>query len=160
MKKFFFKMVLFIFLLFLLDFIAGLAMGKFYERCRYGILGRQLYGFHECNDDLIILGSSRACHHYLPKILQDSLKVSVYNMGSDGMCIIYDYAILEAILKHHIPKFVLLELVPEDFVMSSGPTFNLEAACTRLAPQYGENEKVDSIIEQKSPFERIKLSHT
>lgn len=60
--------------------------------------------------DVIILGSSRASHHYVPSILQDSLGMSVYNCGMEGMDLIYCDAVLDAIVKRHKPKIVILDM--------------------------------------------------
>lgn len=60
--------------------------------------------------DVIILGSSRASHHYVPSILQDSLGMSVYNCGMEGMDLIYCDAVLDAIVKRYTPKIVILDM--------------------------------------------------
>lgn len=60
--------------------------------------------------DVIILGSSTAAHHYDSQILQDSLGMSVYNCGHEGMDLIYCDAILESIIKRHVPKIVILDM--------------------------------------------------
>ena len=38
--------------------------------------------------DVLIMGSSRAHHHYVPEIISDSLGLSCYNTGKDGNGII------------------------------------------------------------------------
>ena len=43
--------------------------------------------------DLAVLWG-RAAHYYVPQIFEDSLGLSCYNAGSDGMCIYYHYGIL------------------------------------------------------------------
>ena len=34
--------------------------------------------------DLLVFGSSRANHHYVPEVFEDSLKLTFYNTGKDG----------------------------------------------------------------------------
>lgn len=60
--------------------------------------------------DVIILGSSTAAHHYDAQILQDSLGMSVYNCGHEGMDLIYCDAVLESVIKRHLPKIVILDM--------------------------------------------------
>ena len=60
--------------------------------------------------DVIILGSSRAAHHYVSSILEDSLGMSVYNCGHEGMDLIYCDAVLESIVKRRVPKIVILDM--------------------------------------------------
>ena len=61
--------------------------------------------------DILILGSSRAVHHYNPEILEDSLGMSAYNGGLDGKGIMYSYSVLEATLMRHCPKIVILDVI-------------------------------------------------
>lgn len=60
--------------------------------------------------DLLIIGSSRAAHHYNSNILQDELGMNVYNAGSEGMGLMYGSCILNSTLKRCRPKIVILEL--------------------------------------------------
>lgn len=60
--------------------------------------------------DVLIIGSSRAAHHYNSKIMQEALGMSVYNAGSDGMGLMYGSCILNSTLKRCKPKIVILEL--------------------------------------------------
>jgi hypothetical protein len=112
----------------------------------------------ESDDELLILGSSRAAHHYVPSIFTDSLGYSCYNAGSDGMCIYYQYAILSAYIhRNAVPKMVICEVVPMDAEQYAGPTFNLDAALDRLAPHYGEIPEIDSLFVLNGWKEELKL---
>lgn len=72
-------------------------------------LGRRNYVVSASDDDCLILGSSRAAHHYNSLILQDSLNVSVYNAGLDGHGISYANGILKARVQRSKPSLVILE---------------------------------------------------
>lgn len=61
--------------------------------------------------DLLILGSSKAIHHYDPEILEDSLGMSAYNAGMDGKGVMYAYSVLGATLERHCPKIVILDIL-------------------------------------------------
>ena len=61
-------------LLFVADRVVGALWEKTYKHSRYGIFHRQEYCLHKSDDNILILGSSRAAHHYVPKIFTDSLR--------------------------------------------------------------------------------------
>ena len=129
-----------------------------YFKSKYGIFRRQIYCLTESQDDLMILGSSRAAHHYVPQIFEDSLGITCYNAGSDGQCIYYHYGILSSrIQREQPPKIVILEVINTDVEVSQGATFSLEAALDRYAPHYGEFEEIDSLFAFNGWKEKIKL---
>lgn len=145
-------------LTFVMDRIVGGFMRIGYEHARFGIIHRQQYCLHESNEDILIMGSSRAAHHYVPEVFTDSLGLSCYNCGSDGQCVYYTYAILSAYVERgSIPKMVICEVMPQDIEESMSSTFNFDAAADRLAPNYGEFACVDSLLESKGWKAKVKL---
>ena len=147
-----------ILLVFLMDFCLGGASAWLYHRSKYGIFHRQQYVLNESEDDIIILGSSRASHHYVPSVISDSLGMSCYNAGSEGMCIYYHYAMLASMIERgHCPKVVIYDVMNLDLQEHPGPTFTLDAALDRLAPHYGEFECIDSLFALNGWKERLKL---
>lgn len=145
-------------LLVLMDICVGGVSSWLYHRSKYGIFHRQLYVLNESRDDIIILGSSRASHHYVSSIFADSLNMSCYNAGSEGMCIYYHYAMLAAMIERgHCTKVVIYDVMNLDTKEYPGPTFTLDAALDRLAPHYGEYSCIDSLFEIKGWKEKLKL---
>ena len=145
-------------LLVLMDLCVGSVSSWLYHRSKYGIFHRQLYVLNESKDDIIILGSSRASHHYVPSIFTDSLGMSCYNAGSEGMCIYYHYAMLAAMVERgHCPRVVIYDVMNLDAKLHPGPTFTLDAALDRLAPHYGQFACIDSLFELKGWKENLKL---
>lgn len=140
------------------DWAVGTWSEKMYYKSRYGIFHRQIYCLQESKEDILILGSSRAAHHYVPQIFEDSLGMSCYNAGSDGMCIYYHYGILAGMISRgHIPSLVIYEVMPDDVLDTHRATFTLEAALDRLAPHYGEVDLIDSIFALNGWKETLKL---
>lgn len=147
-----------ILLVFLMDLCLGGANAWLYHRSKYGIFHRQQYVMNESKDDIIVLGSSRASHHYVPSIISDSLGMSCYNAGSEGMCVYYHYAMLASMIERgHCPKIVIYDVLNLDLQEHPGPTFTLDAALDRLAPHYGEYACVDSLFALNGWKERLKL---
>ena len=62
--------------------------------------------------DVVILGSSRAHHHYDTPFLSDTLGLDVYNAGYDGNGVILSYGILEMVLERYKPQLVLFDVEP------------------------------------------------
>lgn len=158
MKKVISSILVFILLVVAADFMIGGLVEKSYHASKYGIFHRQNYILNELNEDIVVLGSSRACHHYVPSIISDSLGMSCYNAGSDGMCIYYHYAMLTSMIERgHIPQIVIYDMLDTDVSTSSGATFTLDAAIERLMPHYGEFSIIDSLIDLKGRMEHLKM---
>ena len=62
--------------------------------------------------DILIMGSSRAHHHYDTPFLSDTLGLDVYNAGFDGNGIILAYVILEMVLSRYSPQIVIFDVEP------------------------------------------------
>ena len=140
------------------DWAVGTWSEKMYHKSQYGIFHRQIYCLTESQDELMILGSSRAAHHYVPQIFGDSLGMSCYNAGSDGMCIYYHYGILASRIQRGCPpKMVILEVIGTDAEVSQSATFSLDAALDRYAPHYGEFAEIDSMFAINGWKEKVKL---
>lgn len=140
------------------DWAVGTWSEMMYYKSKYGIFHRQIYCLQESKDEIMILGSSRAAHHYVPQIFEDSLGMTCYNAGSDGMCIYYHYAILASrIHRGSVPKMVVLEVIQTDAEVSTGASFSLDAALDRLAPHYGEIPAIDSLFAMNGWKEKMKL---
>lgn len=157
-KKIVIGILSFCLLLVVVDWTVGSWSEKMYNKSKYGIFHRQIYSLTESRDELMILGSSRAAHHYVPQIFEDSLGISCYNAGSDGMCIYYHYGILASRIQRGCPpKMVILEVINTDAEVSQGATFSLDAALDRFAPHYGEFAEIDTLFALNGWKEKVKL---
>ena len=153
MKKFILKIILFLVIISAIDYLCGFGFKYLAERAQ----GGQSYKNYEVSKiaapDVLILGSSRAIHHYVPQILEDSLNKTVYNAGYDGNGIVLMYPLMRLIAERHKPEIIIYDI---------HPIFDIEendnSQYTRyLKPLYGENEIVDSVIIATDNSEKIKL---
>ena len=88
------NMILFLLIFFAIDSLFGIVFDKIFF-----VQKRKLtYAIEQSNESLLILGSSRAQHHYNSQILADSLGLSVYNAGVSGQNIYFHYALLKSVL--------------------------------------------------------------
>ena len=92
------------------------AFGQFFSYLRAHAKGGSTanceYIANRATDDIIILGSSRATHHYIPQIIEDSLGVSCYNCGEEGNGVVLAYGRLKMLTDRYTPKLVIYELTP------------------------------------------------
>ncbi len=149
---FIYKVSCFLLILFILDFAAGSILEHFYFKQKSGLLYRASYSINETNEDLLIFGSSKATHQYNPDVFEKHLNLSYCNVGRDGSSIIYQYAVLKAILQRYSPKMIILS-VGREFEKENDSYDRL----SMLLPYYGAHPEMHSIIELRSPYEKFKL---
>jgi lysophospholipase L1-like esterase len=147
------KFIYFFVLVFLLDFSIGKLLQHFYFTTSSGSQARLNYSIERTHADLLIMGSSRAAHHYNPKIFEDSFKLSAYNSGTVGQDIIFNYAVLKCILKRYTPKVVVLDIIPGEFSIKQKPYDKLSS----LLPFYKNHPEIHDIIELRGKSEHLKL---
>ncbi len=111
MKNFFIKLVAFLVLFIVVDIVVGYGIKTINAGVEKGDYGRNNYIMNEMTGkDILVFGSSRAIHHYNPCILSDSLGLSCYNCGEDGMGIILSFSRLNAVLKRYTPKVIVYDI--------------------------------------------------
>ncbi len=112
MKKFLLKALLFFACVVVMD----LAFGSFFSYLRAHAKGGSTanceYIANKATDDIIILGSSRATHHYVPQIIEDSLGMTCYNCGEEGNGVVLAYGRLKMLTERYNPRLVLYEITP------------------------------------------------
>lgn len=96
--------------------------------------------------DVLVIGSSKASHHYVPKILENFLGMSVYNCGQDGCFFLYQNCIINMLLDRYTPKIILWDIQPESFIGSDNEYQNIRY----LSPYYYTNKWAASYINSES----------
>ncbi|MEI6586670.1 MAG: hypothetical protein WCL56_11320 [Sediminibacterium sp.] len=152
LKGFVFKTVLLIVIVFLLDFTIGTTLQYFYFKQESGFLYRTTYAIEKTKADVLIFGSSRASRHYNPNIFSNRMHLSSYNVGHDGNFILYQYAVLSAVLKRYHPKLIVLDITRGDFAIRQNDYERLSA----LLPYYSGHSEIRPIVQLKSPYEAFK----
>ena len=111
MHKFFLKLFLFLSIIFALDFVVGNILDWVYLNTYKGDYGRNNYICSKVEKECLIFGSSRAIHHFSPKLVQERTGFSCYNCGDDGMGIVSMYGRYQLIRKRCIPKIIIYDVV-------------------------------------------------
>jgi len=124
MKKFLLKLSIFSIIVVVADLSLGTVF-KLYAYTKGGEIGKTYRIMTYEQPDLLILGSSRACHHYVPDILEDSLDLVTYNAGLDGQGTVTGYVFFEGIATRSFPKIIICEITPAfDMFESSSVILN------------------------------------
>ena len=105
--------------------------------------------------DVLILGSSRALHHYDTPFLSDTLGVDVYNAGQKGNGIIFADGVLEMVLKRGKPRLVLVDIEPA-FDLYVSPEDHADKRYISLLKSYYRDPDVGNILKDVSREEWIK----
>ena len=138
---------------FILDFAIGSFLYKYYFKAVSGYNYEITYALEKTNEDILIIGSSRALYHYIPQKFVDSLNMSCYNTGHMGSVLLYENAVLKSVLKRYVPKYILI-----DFYNSNFDNTHAYNDLSILTPYYATHEEIRDIVNLKSPFEKLKLN--
>ena len=108
-KKIILNIIIVIGALFILDFGIGRTLRYFYFKETSGLHFRTTYAMEKTEADILIFGSSRANHHYVPEVFEDSLKMKFYNTGRDANGVFFQSAVLKSVLKRYKPKIIIYD---------------------------------------------------
>lgn len=100
------------------------------------------------NADVVVIGSSKATHNYVPQILEEALGMTTYNCGQDGCFFLYQNCIVNMILDRYCPKQIVWDIQPESFISKdkSSQYQNIRY----LSPYYADNEWVKLFVDGES----------
>lgn len=152
MKKFLFRLSLFT--LFFLCCEEGVCfLLEYLMHKAHGQTEREIFIADSLEAELIIMGSSRALHHYDPEILRDSLKLTAYNCGEDRMGIVFCYGRYQMLRKRGKPKVIIYDVEPDyDLLANDNATY--------LGPlrKFYNRKGVDSVFWLVDSSEKIKMT--
>ena len=142
-----------ILLIFILDQGIGFLMELLYKNQQSGPHQRIAYALNETREDLIILGSSRATHHYIPACFEEEMGLKTFNSGANGRSVLFANAMFEGILSRYTPQSIILEVYPLDF-------YHWEEAHARmdiLLPYYHDIPQLQPILNNRNKYEPLKM---
>jgi len=147
------KFLMLLLIVFILDFTIGHVLRYYFYKQECGRQYRAIYAIDKTKADILIFGSSTAYHHYVPPVIAKRLNETCYNMGSPGQGILFEYAVLKAVLKRYTPKLIILDVNLREF--KSGKDYYDRLSF--LLPFYKDHEEIRPIVDLKSPLEKYKL---
>jgi len=112
MKKFILKITLFFALVVVMDVALGEAFSILRAHAKGGSTANCEYIAERAKDDIIIMGSSRATHHYVTQMIEDTLGVTCYNCAEEGNGIVLAYGRYQMLKSRYTPKLIIYEMTP------------------------------------------------
>jgi len=149
---FFKKLAILLLLLVAVDVLLGKLLAHYYFKMRTGQSARITYAMTKANEEVIVFGSSRANHNYVPGILEDIFHLKAYNAGVDGQSILYHYCVLKNIQLRVKPRVIILDLNVDEFAKDELSYNRLYA----LLPYYTVCKNIQPVVDLRSPYEPIK----
>ncbi|MDE6394442.1 MAG: hypothetical protein K2K77_03780, partial [Duncaniella sp.] len=152
MKKFITRVILFLLIIAACDYAVGRFGEYAFDNSRGGINHKDKEIRDTAVPDIVIFGSSRAEHHYVPAIIAESLKADAYNMGVDGSGILLMYPYLSQLLTRHTPSMIIYDILPGYDLHDDNP----EQYLKHILPLRGL-PAADSIMTEIDPAISIKM---
>ena len=162
MKKQLKYLVVFIAIIVGVDLLVGWFAERMVKNLSFGFYGNINNSIAD-ESEILILGSSRAMHHYDPTVISKELGKTCYNAGTGGYGLFLDYAVLsEKIRQQKKPELVILDLSPNTVVVSANSYSKLNKLLpyfddypsfkelVKLDPKYSEIERVFNLYQYNS----------
>ncbi|HHY20805.1 MAG TPA: hypothetical protein GX525_02760 [Bacilli bacterium] len=143
------KLILFVVLFWVVSSCIYLIINYMYFSSFGGNSGAQINHVIRSKYDAYIFGASRASHHYDPTYISQHLGLSCFNAGDDGKNAVYQYGLLQLLLKNHVPKLIIYEI--------GDITKNLDAGTVDLYPYYYKNSFIRQLLNERDKLAIIKF---
>ena len=151
MKKYLRNIFLFFIAVAIVDVLFGRVCQYMNDHSKGGGIKSRYYVCKESYEDVLVFGSSRAKHHYVPDVIEDSLHMTCYNTGEDGNGIILCYGFLKMITERYSPKLIIYDVVGFDMYEDDNMKY-----LDLMKPFYYE-KGIDSIFWSVEPKTRIMM---
>jgi hypothetical protein len=151
--KFSRNLVFFIILLFLGDRLIGFGLRTLFFSLKKGQYAQMTYSIDTAKPEILILGSSRALHHYSSSVIEQKLGKTVYNSGRDGQFIPYYCAVEDVVLNRKKPELIILDVNVWDLA----PNNEKYEKLSMLLPYVSEHKELKKYTNVISKWENIKL---
>lgn len=156
MKKDLVKLLLCIVVVLTIVVAADFSIGKVVDKVLpkisgQGQIGLTYFALNEADYPVVIVGSSRAKHHYNSSMITDKLGLEAYNLGRDGCLFSYQCCVIQSIMDRCKPEIIIWETSMRVLSSDNDP---LES----LYPYYGKNKFVTECVDAECGWsERVPL---
>lgn len=151
MKKFLLGILAFFLAVAAIDVVTGFVGDYVRGHAKGGDTDKMYYISSRMRDSVVVMGSSRAGHHYNPRVLADTLGVPCYNAGIDGNGIVLMYGLFCLMTERYTPQTIIYEVTPE---FDIAPNDNVRYI-DRLKPYAGHPE-VRALLGEVNAAEPVK----
>jgi hypothetical protein len=151
-KQFFTRLLLVVLFCISLDQLTGVILYYFLSHQASGEFAVANHMAYKMDEAILVLGSSRASHHYNTSRIKSGLMLSCFNGGRDGQGLLYSTAMLELVLQHHKPKIVILDINSDALSEKEDERDKLSI----LLPYLKQSDVIKNILIKKGQFELLK----
>ncbi len=92
------------------DQVIGRIVERVYHNTSLGEVGRLNRIADSVHTDILVMGASRALHHYVPTIITDTTGLTCYNCGLEGESVLTHYALLRNVTQRYMPRLILYDV--------------------------------------------------
>ena len=155
LRKIFLKIFILLILIFIIDYAIGYGFNFLRDLALVKAPTKPITHntINRVNEQVLIMGNSRANHHYDPQVLTNSLNLSVYNCGRDGQPFEYSVAMIHAVLKRYKPEIIVVDFEPTQFDSRNSKDFSV----SELYPYYYSDSLFQKIILHEDANHRYKM---
>ena len=145
MKKFLLYIFIFFGIVAVVDYGFGLSCEWLQANAKSGV-ERGIYQFAKVQtSDIIVMGSSRAHHSYVPRVINEITGMSAYNGGVDGNGIVLSNGLRYLIYERYEPEIILYDITPGFDYTTNEMDENNVRYCGYLRP-YFFNKKIREVL--------------
>lgn len=155
MKKYLLKIGLFFAIVLLVDLSFGFTCKYLVAHAKGGTIKQVDVTVNEQKADIVILGSSRAHHHYVPAVLKDTLGLTAYNGGVDGNGVVLAKGLYTIMLNRYRPKVLVYDITNGFDFQGNSYDGSYSTYLGFLRP-YFFDEGVDDVVTRVDKNERYK----
>ncbi|MBQ0016218.1 MAG: hypothetical protein KBT04_04480 [Bacteroidales bacterium] len=135
--------------------VASRWLRYFHNRDSVSCIERASYVLGYCDEEIILIGSSRCAHGLESQVLEDSLRThhldyKVYNAGYHNRGAVESACFLDAILDRYTPKAIVMEYY--DYMFQCGDDSLLAANFVKFAPIGKHNRYLRKGMNQVSHY--------
>ena len=152
-KRFAAKLALFLVLVVATDRLTGEALAHLHNGTSEGTFGGQIHYALEQRNDIVVFGSSRAVHHYVPDVIEPIIGHSVFNAGANAQSILYHYALQQMLLDEYKPKAIILDMNVMDIDPDSAA---ISASRLGVLRPFRAHASVARMLDEVSLSERLR----
>ena len=110
MKKFLLRIALFFGIVIVFDIGYGLLCDDLLSHAKGGNMKSVDVSAKKQTADVVIMGSSRAHHHYVPAVIERTLGLTSHNAGVDGNGIVLATGLYDMMVKRYTPKIIIYDV--------------------------------------------------
>ena len=136
-----------------LDFAIGKVMYSMLSQIsKQGTMGRTYFALNEVNTPVVIVGSSRAHHHYVTQMVEDSLGMPAYNVGRNMCYFSFNCCVVNSILDRYSPSLIIWETWKDSLFGER------EDPLGDLYPYYQKNSWVTDVLKSELSWtEKVRI---